>query len=56
MVSKMGFSGEYVDNISPAERKVYLNYYKEELEEKRKARTKTNSGPIIGAPVGEQNG
>ena len=43
LVSKVGFSGEYVDHISPGERKMFILYYDKEQEEKRKAEN-PNSG------------
>jgi len=49
MVKQIGFSGEYVENLSPSERRLYLFYYEKELEEIEKARKKDgNEGPSLG--------
>lgn len=52
MTTKLGFSAEYVERISPAERDMYIRYYLKEKEEEQK-RKKVQSGPMIGGPVGE---
>ena len=52
MTSKLGFSAEYVESISPAERDMYIKYYLKEQEEERKSRD-TQSSPVIGSPIGE---
>lgn len=50
LVSKLGFSGEYVERLSPMDRKMQLFYYEQELEEKKKKqRNVDNAGPSIGS-------
>ena len=49
----MGFSAEYVEGLSPAERVVYIQYYMKELEDERKAQSKDNGG---GIPIGGEFG
>ena len=44
MVSLMKFSAEYVDRLSPADRKIYLFYYEKDLEEEQKRKNKANNG------------
>lgn len=51
MTTKMGFSAEYVESISPLDRMLYIKYYTKEKEEEKKRQTKT-SGPTIGSPAG----
>jgi len=41
MVTKMYFSPEYVENLSPAERQMYIKYYLKELQEKAKKQKNT---------------
>ena len=55
MTSKIGFSAEYVENLSPAERDMYIRYYIKEKEEeaKKQKAAKGGSGPTIGGPTGE---
>ena len=37
----MYFSPEYVENLSPAERQMYIKYYLKELQEKAKKQKNT---------------
>jgi hypothetical protein len=47
MVRKIGFSAEYVENIAPVEREIYIRYYRD--DEKRESK---NPGPMsIGKPI-----
>ena len=48
MVNILGFSAEYVEKITPSERKLYWMYYKRDEEEKRK-----QSQQQEGIPVGK---
>ena len=50
MVSIIGFTAEYVDKLSPADREVYINYYKED-EAKKKQNQSPSAGPTIGSPI-----
>jgi len=49
MTSKLGFSAEYVERISPAERRLYIQYYIQEKEEEQKRKSSKSSGPSIGS-------
>ena len=55
MVSQLGFTAEYVDTLSPADREVYINYYKEDERRKQQQQQSpgdlTNSGSTIGSPI-----
>jgi hypothetical protein len=53
MTTKLGFSAEYVEGLSPSERGIHIQYFLEEQEEERKNAQNTNSGPTIGSPIGE---
>ena len=53
MTTKLGFSAEYVESISPAERGMYIQYYLREKEEERKRNQSKSQGPSIGEPIGE---
>jgi len=52
LVNRVHFSGEYVESLPPAERKLQIFYYQEDEKEKAKAMKKRqgNSGPTIGSP------
>jgi len=53
LVKHVGFSAEYVDSISPNDRKMYIIYHDKELEEIRKDRaSQQGQGPTIGSPIG----
>ena len=47
MTNKLGFSAEYVESISPAERGIYIQYYLKEKEEEKKNNS-TSNNPSIG--------
>ena len=51
LVSRVHFSGEYVESLPPAERKLQIFYYQEDEKEKAKAMKKRqdNSRPTIGS-------
>jgi hypothetical protein len=51
MVKEMGFSAEYIDQISPADRALYINYYREDEHNKRKSQGGNMGGPTIGSPI-----
>ena len=54
MTTKLGFSAEYVENISPVERQMYINYYiKEKKEEENRRKDNSLDVPNIGNPIGE---
>ena len=53
MTTKLGFSAEYVEGLSPAERTVYIKYYLKEREEEERRKQSKQSGPQISGPVGE---
>ena len=55
MVNLMGFSAEYVDKISPADRALYINYYREDEDRKRKSQGGNTGGPTIGSPLDPSN-
>ena len=42
LVSKVKFSGEYVEKLPPAERKLQLLYYEQELAEAKKQQNKSS--------------
>lgn len=49
LVSKAGFSPEYVDNISPAEQLLYWNYYLQQAQKEKEEVEKTsNNSPSFG--------
>jgi len=52
ITSKLGFSAEYVERLSPAERGMYLQYYLREQKEIENKKNK-DKGLTIGGPVGE---
>lgn len=53
LVKKVGFSGEYVDRLSPNDVDMYIMYYKEEEDRKRKEQQKGNAvgGMNVGSSV-----
>ncbi len=51
MIKEMNFSGEYVESLSPVERKLMIMYHKE--AEKRKATARRQGHNI---PVAQQTG
>lgn len=51
MVNKMSFQAQYVEGLSPAERGVYMSYWKRELEERKKKQTGPAAGPTIGSGI-----
>ena len=42
MCRLIGFSAEYVEKMTPAERKLYWVYFKEEMKEKSKDKPTSN--------------
>ena len=48
MTTKLGFSAEYVESISPAERDVYIQYYMKEKAEEARKKDAGGQGPTIG--------
>lgn len=52
MTTKMSFTPEFVKSLSPADRSVYIMYYKKELEEEEKKRNKQPGmiAPMSAAP------
>ena len=38
MVTNLGFTAEYIENISPAERGIYMSYYKQDQQSKQGAK------------------
>ena len=51
MVTRMGFSAEYIEKLSPIERELINTYYKKDLEEQKKREENNNGippGPNIG--------
>ena len=53
MTTKLGFSAEYVESISPAERNMYIKYYLKEKEEEERKRQSKPQGPTLGTLIGE---
>ena len=53
MTSKLGFSAEYVESISPVERAMYIQYYIREKKEEANRKQNTAGGPTIAGPPGE---
>ena len=52
MVNVLGFSAEYVEKMTPGERKLYWVYYERDEEEKRKkSQQSDNSGIPIGGGI-----
>lgn len=52
LVSHVGYSGEYIESLPPAERKLILFYYKEEQKRKEKERQgQVAGGNVIGSPI-----
>lgn len=51
MVKVLGFSAEYVESLSPAERKLYWMYYERDEAEKAKMQEEVPMGPNIGSPI-----
>jgi hypothetical protein len=47
MVSKLGFSGEYVEKMTPTERVLYFSYYEKEQEEAKKKEKGQPEGMVI---------
>ena len=43
MTTKMNFSSEFIRRLSPADRKIYIMYYKKELEEEENRKQKPSS-------------
>ena len=52
LTTKLGFSAEYVESISPAERDMYIRYYMREREEEAKKKQSRPQGPTIGDSIG----
>ena len=53
LVEHTGFSGEYVDNITPVESNVYLKYKTDEIEKQKAAQqSQQRSGTNVGAMPG----
>ena len=46
MVKILGFSAEYVENLTPVERKLYWTYYERDEAEKRKEQSQGSSNSI----------
>ena len=56
MTNKIGFTAEYVENLSPAERDMYIKYYLDEKkeEEERRKNSKNSAGiPMGTSAIGE---
>jgi len=53
MTTKLGFSAEYVESISPAERGMYIQYFLKEKAEEKKRNENRPQGPRIGGVPGE---
>jgi len=51
MVKVIGFSAEYVETMTPGERKLYWSYFERDEAEKRKAAASANNGVSIGTPI-----
>lgn len=51
MVNTVHFSAEYVDLMSPADRGVFLRYWKEDEDRRRKAEANGGTGPTVGTPI-----
>jgi|GEM_PF-5437582 len=49
MTTKLGFSAEYIESISPVERVMYIKYYMKEKKEEEQRKKGNPSGPTIGA-------
>ena len=60
MVSKLGYSAEYVDKLPPVERKIIHIYWEKEQEELRRRRERDDQsggrGPTIGGSIGVDPG
>ena len=48
MTTKLGFSAEYVESLSPVERTMYIKYYLKEKKEEEERKNSNKSGPTIG--------
>jgi hypothetical protein len=48
MTTKLGFTAEYVEGLSPSERAVYIQYFLKEQEEEAKKQKRNPQGPTIG--------
>ena len=53
MTTKLGFSAEYIESISPAERNMYISYYIKDKEEEKKSQKTNTQIPISKGPQGE---
>ena len=51
IVTKLGYSAEYVEELPPAERELIINYYLEEQKEKRDRQNPQNNGMSIGSGI-----
>jgi|TARA_R110002126_G_scaffold122632_7_gene264431 hypothetical protein len=47
MTTKLGFTAEYVERISPAERYVYIQYYMKEKADEARKNDGGGQGPTI---------
>jgi len=54
LTTKLGFSAEYVERITPVERAMYITYYLKEKKEERNRKV-TSQIPISTGPQGEYN-
>jgi len=52
MTTKLGFSAEYIESISPVERAMYIQYYIREKKEEAKKKQSGSQGPTIGEAIG----
>lgn len=52
MTTKLGFSAEYIESISPVERNMYIKYYQKEKKEEEQKKKNSSSGPTISSPIG----
>lgn len=47
MTTKLGFTAEYVESITPAERDVYIQYYMKEQADEARKNDSGGQGPTI---------
>ena len=56
MVMQMRFSAEYVDKLSPVDRKMYILYFEKDKEEEAKRQTPNSSGVSISNNIPDNMG
>lgn len=51
----MGFTADYVQNITPAESNIFINQKKQEVEKQKQQQQQKQNGPTVGSPQSHGN-